>query len=112
MSIAGTFPDHGFRVQLERVALEGEGARYRGSAFVPGARFPLELVLAGDGAVALTVGAPEGPDGARVEAALAAGDEAFVRQLGKQLHRQARDLPEDQGGGQWARRVQRWRGPK
>lgn len=112
MTIAGTFPDHGFRVQLTRQALEAGGARYHGDAFVPGARFPLELSVSAEGGVTLVVGAPVGPDGAAASAALAPADEAFVRQLGKQLHRQATELPEEQGGGQWARRVQRWRGPK
>ncbi|MBL8715749.1 MAG: hypothetical protein JNL79_07120 [Myxococcales bacterium] len=112
MSIAGTFPEQGFRVRLERSALEGEGARYRGYAYVPTARFPLVLAISGTGEVALEVGAPEDEAGLPVATALPPGDEAFVRQLGKQLHRQAREAPVDQGGGQWARRVQRWRGPK
>ncbi|MBK7395873.1 MAG: hypothetical protein IPJ34_06080 [Myxococcales bacterium] len=112
MSIAGTFPEHGFRVRLERSALEGEGARYRGYAYVPTARFPLVLAISGTGEVALEVGAPENEVGETVVATLPPGDEAFVRQLAKQLHRQAREAPIEQGGGQWARRVQRWRGPK
>ncbi len=112
MTVAGTFPEHGFRVQLERASLEGEGARYRGHAYVPSARFPVVLAISGAGDVVLEVGAPEDPAGHPVVATLPPADEAFVRQLGKQLHRQAREAPADQGGGQWARRVQRWRGPK
>ena len=113
MSIAGTFPEQGFRIRLERVELRDDGgARYEGHALVPEARLAVGLVITGEGAVTLALGAPEAPDGSSVEVTLASGDEAFVRQLGKQLHRQAREAPIDQGGGQWARRVQRWRGPK
>ncbi len=113
MSIAGVFPEQGFRIRLERAGLRDDGgARYEGHALVPAARFAVALDITGEGAVTLVLGAPEGPEGAAVESSLESRDEAFIRQLGKQLHRQAREAPVDQGGGQWARRVQRWRGPK
>jgi hypothetical protein len=110
MSIAGTFPEQGVRVALTLRDV-GDLARYDGEAYTPNARYELLLsidVSNGKGTVEITSAktrddAPAPP--------LDAPDAAFIKQLGMQLFRQA-IAPADQGGGTWARRVQRWRGPK
>lgn len=123
MTIAGTFPAQGMRVALDLAAHDGPRARYVGAAFTPSARFEIDLAIdVATGAATLAIGAttPRDAEGSSVAAALdppsAAAldpaDQAFIRQLGHQLWRQATQTPADRGGGTWARRVQRWRGPK
>lgn len=106
MSIAGTYPEQGVRVALTL----RKDAVYDGEAFTPNARYLFVLTIdeAGKGTVEMTSSsAREGGDAPPLDAP----DAAFIKQLGMQLWRQ-RVAPAEQGGGAWARRVQRWRGPK
>ncbi len=108
MTIAGTHPHQGLRVALELESLDDRAARYRGAAFTPSAQHPLTLDIdtaRGGATLQLAEAIPS-------EAKLDDSELAFMRQLGRQLWRQATQTPEEQGGGRWARRVQRWRGPK
>ena len=111
MAIAGTFPEQGVRVALELRAVGETNARYDGEAFTPNARYALVVtveIATGKSVAEVTSTHPrEGTDAMPLEA----GDLAFAKQLGVQLWKQAR-APAEQGGGTWARRVQRWRGPK
>ena len=122
MAIAGTYPEQGVRVALDLRSVDATTARYDGEAFTPTASHRLTLAIeiaSGKGTVEfLSVTPREGTprEGAPREGAQASalepGDAAFVKQLGTQLWRQATITPPEQGGGVWARRVQRWRGPK
>ncbi len=112
MAIAGTFPEQGVRVALELRGVDDTTARYDGEAFTPHARYTLSLAIdVGTGKGTLEIPRSEPREHAEV-APLEPADAAFVKQLGMQLWRQARVTPAEQGGGVWARRVQRWRGPK
>ena len=111
MAIAGTYPEDGVRVSLELAAADDVAARYRGEAFTSSACFRISLtidVATGKARADLEPGVAR--DGGEA-APLATADVAFITALGVQLHRQAK-APAEQGGGRWARRVQRWRGPK
>lgn len=125
MAIAGTFPEQGVRVALELRSSPSEpgsgstgssDARYEGEAFTPTARYVVAVTIeAATGKSSLEVletHPREAPATAGASAtAMEPGDLAFIKQLGVQLWKQAR-APAEQGGGIWARRVQRWRGPK
>lgn len=112
MAIAGTYPEQGVRVALDLRAVDATTARYDGEAFTPTASHRLTLTIeiaSGKGTVEILGITPrEGAEATPLES----GDAAFVKQLGTQLWRQATITPPEQGGGVWARRVQRWRGPK
>lgn len=120
MSIAGTYPEAGVRVALDLAGVDETTARYRGHAFTPWARHSVDLavdVKTGNATLHVpeTLARDDGkPPPSRVEPppSLESGDLAFVRQLGKQLWRLATQTDEGAGGGQWPRRIQRWRGPK
>lgn len=109
MSIAGTYPEQGVRVALDlrNVSLETPHVHYTGEAYTPNARYALSLtidVATGKGALEITSSRTrEGNEAPPLDTA----DAAFVKQLGVQLWRQATSPV-----GTWARRVQRWRGPK
>lgn len=112
MTIAGTYPEQGVRVALDLRSVDATVARYDGEAFTPDARYALSLaidVATGKGTLEIPESVPR--DGAAPHP-LDPADAAFVRQLGVQLWRQATIAPAEQGGRIWARRVQRWRGPK
>ena len=101
MTIAGDHPEQGLRVALELQGVDANAARYVGDAFTPADKHPLTLTIdVASGSATLVV---EG---------LVEKDAAFVRQLGKQMWRQATQTSPENGGGAWPRRVQRWRGPK
>ncbi len=111
MAVAGTYPEQGVRVALELRSADEASARYDGEAFTPNARYAVVItveVATGKSALEITETVPRE---AGAEVALEAGDLAFIKQLGVQLWKQFR-APAEQGGGNWARRVQRWRGPK
>ncbi len=113
MAIAGTFPEAGVRVALDLRGTDDTHARYRGEAFTPAARYELSLlvdVATGKGRVTIESCAAREGSGSVPE--LEAADLAFITALGTQLFRLAVKTPADQGGGQWSRRIQRWRGPK
>lgn len=113
MAISGTFPAQGVRVALDLESPPGAVARYVGAAFTPTARFAVTVSIdVATGVATLEVGDVTPRDEATPAAPLDPADAAFVRQLGHQLWRQATQLDADRGGGAWARRVQRWRGPK
>ena len=103
MPIAGTHPRTGLRVSLELdVCDRTKTVRYQGAAYTKDAEHALLLEIdVKSGAATLTT-AGELPEPAR----------AFIRQLGRQLWKQATESAPEQGGGQWSRRVQRWRGAK
>lgn len=112
MAIAGTYPEQGVRVALDLRAATETTAHYDGEVFTPAARYALALaidVASGKGSVEIKQSVAR--DGA-VAPPLGPPDVAFVKQLGTQLWRQATITAPEQGGGAWARRVQRWRGPK
>jgi hypothetical protein len=112
MAIAGTYPEQGVRVALDLRTVDATTAHYNGEAFTPNARYTLALAIdiaSGKGSVEMKEStARDGGDAPPLDAP----DVAFVKQLGTQLWRQATVTPPEQGGGVWARRVQRWRGPK
>jgi len=113
MKIVGTHPQQGMRVSLELDALDDRTAHYRGAAFTPDASHEVLLEIdVARGSCVLSLGEGTSVDPAREPEGLADADLAFLRQLGHQLFRLATQTPEDQGGGKWPRRVQRWRGPK
>jgi hypothetical protein len=98
MGIVGDHPEAGVRFVLERP----RGAAsppwvYRGDAFTPDARFPLEVDVSAEGDVRVVAG-PEVP-GEIVEK---------VRLLFRTLYKQAKDVR----GGEPPRKVVRWRGEK
>ncbi len=108
MAIVGDHPETGVRFVVERPLRGQEGGRdagarggppwvYRGDAFTPDARFPLEVQVAADGAVRVVVS-----DGLPADVA------EKVRLLFRTLYRQAKDTP----GGEPPRKVVRWRGEK
>lgn len=112
MTIAGTYPEQGVRVALDLRAVDEAAARYDGEAFTPVARYVLALSIdlaTGKGTLEIrdSIAREQSP-----APALDPSDAAFVKQLGMQLWRQATIAPAEQGGRIWARRVQRWRGPK
>jgi hypothetical protein len=108
VTIAGTHPEKGVRIALTLAHVQDGSARYRGSAFTAEARFELAMdVDVATGNATLTFGHVE-PAGV----ALDAGDAAFARQVGRQCWKLATQTSPDAGGGQWPRRLQRWRGPK
>jgi hypothetical protein len=112
MAIAGTFPEAGVRIALDLRAADAAAASYRGEAFTPLARYELSLFVdATTGKGKASVERSFARDGQGAAPALEAADLAFVAALGTQLWRQFK-APADQGGGQWSRRIQRWRGPK
>lgn len=114
MAVAGTYPEAGVRVALELRSADDSFARYDGEAFTPNARYAVVVtveIATGKSALEITQTVPRDPLQPGAEVALEAGDLAFIKQLGVQLWKQAR-APAEQGGGVWARRVQRWRGPK
>ena len=105
MAIVGDHPETGVRFVLERPG-GGQGKEpggdgppwlYRGDAFTPDARFPLEVHVSGAGDV--QVGGGESLPGELAEK---------VRLLFRTLYRQAKDTP----GGAPPRKVVRWRGEK
>lgn len=110
MAIAGTFPEQGVRVALDLRSVGETHAHYEGDAYTPTAHFVLAVdveIASGKSAVDIRATEPrEGHDAAPLDP----GDLAFIKQLGTQLWRQSR-APAEQGPA-WARRVQRWRGPK
>jgi len=111
MSIAGTFPEQGVRVALDLRSATDSLAYYDGEAYTPTARHVVVVTIevpTGKSAVEVTESAPREGSAATP---LDPGDLMFIKQLGVQLWRQSR-APAEQGGGIWARRVQRWRGPK
>lgn len=111
MAVAGTYPEAGVRVALDLRSVDESTARYDGEAFTPNARYAVVVtveIATGKSALEISETVPRDPG---AEVALEAGDLAFIKQLGVQLWKQAR-APAEQGGGVWARRVQRWRGPK
>lgn len=101
MPIAGDHPERGLRVALDLVAVDADVARYKGDAFLPTTKHPIDVSI--DVATGTANAIVEGLDEKEV---------AFIRQLGKQIWKQATQTPPENGGGAWARRVQRWRGPK
>lgn len=112
MAVAGTFPEQGVRVALELRGVDDNTARYDGEAFTPSSRYALALAIdVANGKGTLEIPSSEPREGAEAMP-LDAADAAFIKQLGTQLWRQATVTPAAQGGGVWARRVQRWRGPK
>ena len=121
MTIAGTHPEQGVRVALDLISADDKHAHYRGEAFTPFARHELTLdVDVTTGAASLHLGevhprvggdAPAPPSTLEGPPSLPGTDLAFIRQLGKQMWRQVQ-LPREQGGGEWSRRVQRWRGAR
>jgi hypothetical protein len=104
MGIVGDHPETGVRFVLERLAATGTpGApwAYRGDAFTPNARFPLEVEISRAGDVHVT-----SPVGREVPAEIA----EKVRLLFRTLYRQAR--AQDEASGEPPRKVVRWRGEK
>lgn len=101
MTIAGDHPEQGVRVALERKRVEVNTVHYEGDAFTPKTKHAVKLAI--DVATGNATVGVEGLDDK---------DAAFIKQLGKQLWRLATQTPEENGGGDWPRRVQRWRGPK
>ncbi len=97
MPIVGDHPARGVRFVLERPAGSEAPWVYRGEAFTPDARHPLEVHVAKDGTV--RVGGSEDLPGELAEK---------VRLLFRTLHRQAGELP----GGAPPLKVVRWRGDK
>jgi len=88
-------------VALDLRGVDATAARYTGDAFTPTSRHPIDLAIdVATGNATLVV---EG---------LGDKDAAFVKQLGKQMWKQATQTPAENGGGSWPRRIQRWRGPK
>jgi hypothetical protein len=111
MAIAGTYPEQGVRVALDLRSADESTARYDGEAFTPTARHVVVVSIdAATGKSTAEVTATAAREGVTAEP-LEPADLAFIKQLGVQLWRQSR-APAEQGGGVWARRVQRWRGPK
>jgi hypothetical protein len=96
MAIVGDHPESGVRFVLERSLELAAPWIYRGDAFTPEARHPLEVHVSQDGQVQV-VGADVPPDLAEK-----------VRLLFRTLYRQASDAP----GGAPPRKVVRWRGEK
>ncbi len=111
MAIAGTYPEQGVRVALVLRAVDESAAHYDGEAFTPTARFAVAVAIdVATGKANVEIVETHAREGVAA-AALDPADQAFIKQLGMQLWRQAR-APAEQGGSVWARRVQRWRGPK
>jgi len=105
MAVAGTFPEQGVRVALDLRSVDENHARYGGDAYTPTTHFMVSLqVEVATGKSVVELGETTSREGHEVTP-LETGDLAFIKQLGTQLWRQARE-------GTWARRVQRWRGPK
>lgn len=112
MAVAGTHPEAGVRVAFDLRSVDDVAARYHGEAFTPGARYELSLSIElASGKAKLEVVSSAARDGSTA-AELDAGDVQFVTGLGAQLWKLAVKTPAEQGGGQWSRRIQRWRGPK
>jgi hypothetical protein len=113
MKIAGTHPQEGLRVSLELHTLDAAAAHYRGTVFTPLSSHPVSLAVdlaTGASTVSLGEGIPLDPSS--LPATLADAEVAFLRQLGHQLWRLSTQTSEEQGGGRWPRRVQRWRAAK
>ena len=102
MSIVGDHPETGVRFVFERPLRGGPPWVYRGDAFTPSARFPLEVSVAADGEVRVSSEDSGGSGGEVAEIS------EKVRLLFRSLYRQARELP----GGEPPRKVVRWRGVK
>jgi hypothetical protein len=97
MAIVGDHPASGVRFVLERPLREGPPWIYRGEAFTPGERYPLEVHVSEEGDV-------------RVEASDPAPGELAekVRLLFRTLYKQSKAAT----GGEPPRKVVRWRGDK
>ncbi|HXX67655.1 MAG TPA: hypothetical protein VEK07_10760 [Polyangiaceae bacterium] len=93
MAIAGSRPEGGIRIEIERAGDAAAPWTYQGQAVTPGAQFPLRVVLSdrGDVHVELPSGAPPML-------------RTRVRLLVRSLWRRARDE-----GVAPARRLMRWR---
>jgi hypothetical protein len=104
MAIVGDHPETGVRFVLERPpasdVVDAPWA-YRGDAFTPDARFPLEVDVSRSGEVRVA-----SPAGAELPAEIA----EKVRLLFRTLYRQART--QDGPSGEPPRKVVRWRGEK
>ena len=100
MPIVGDHPESGVRFVLERPLRGGPPWIYRGDAFTPDARFPLEVHVSAEGEVRVSPGSP----GRDAPADLP----EKVRLLFRALYRQSKDLP----GGEPPRKVVRWRGER
>ncbi|GAC1351647.1 MAG: hypothetical protein NVS3B20_24610 [Polyangiales bacterium] len=122
MALVGTHPERGLRVAFALEGVDTNTARYRGDAFTKAGsqRFTLQIdVKTGSAIVELTAFEPN-PARAGVDhlgdndspTSTSGPPDAFLRQLGKQLWRQATQTAADNGGGAWPRKVQRWRGRK
>jgi hypothetical protein len=109
-SVIGSWPTAGVRVTFDLVASEGAAASYRAEVVTPDARRAAALRIGET--IDLTWGEVVEREVGMRPAPLEPGDEAFVRQLARQVHKQATSVSKEQGGGRWPRRVQRWRGPK
>lgn len=107
MTIVGEFPEQGVRVTFARTSLTDATIEYAGEAVHSETRsiFRLSIERA-TGNANITY------DQSCNALKLIDEDVAFVRQLAKQLWRHAEHTPIERGGGQWPRKVQRWRGPK
>ena len=101
MTIAGDHPEQGLRVALDLRGVDAKAARYTGEAFLPTTRHAIDL----------SIDVATGNATLKVEG-LGEKDAAFVKQLAKQMWKQATQTPAENGGGAWPRRIQRWRGPK
>ncbi|GAC1544083.1 MAG: hypothetical protein NVS3B10_08220 [Polyangiales bacterium] len=122
MTIAGDHPERGVRIALDLHGTDEARARYVGHAFTPAARHPVDLAVeVATGVATVHVGLPipagtplddAPPSSLGPPASLESSELAFIRQLGKQLWRLATQTAPEHGGGQWPRRVQRWRGPR
>ena len=88
-------PASGVRYAVELARYEGGAAVYRGAVHLPGASFPLEVVVDAERAE----GRVEGPDEVQPHARAAA---ALIKAAAK--------LPRAPGSGPPPRRVVRWRG--
>jgi len=93
-----TRPQTGARFLLELDRVDGAGAVYRATVFLPGAEFSSTATLGDDGSVELA------PTGATADL-----DDMLVMQA-KLLARGAHKRRED-GLPAWPQRVLRWRGP-
>jgi hypothetical protein len=97
MPIIGDHPAHGLRFDLERPGSTAPPWNYRGFAFSPDARFPLEVTVHADGDVRVSTDASAPAD-------LAEKTRLLFRALYKQADKAA--------GGAPPRKVVRWRGEK